>query len=103
MIWDKAFPARGGASVMEFHGLPDGGFVAGTSTGLAGYCRNMVLIKIAADGDILWQREYGTPDFEFLDGLAPTSDGGYIVLGSNGRSFFGFFNYMFLMKIDADE
>ena len=62
------------------------------------------LINVDEDGNQNWSYTYGSPD-EFADDFAqqvqPTSDGGYIVVGSSESSEFG--NYdVYLLKTDEN-
>ncbi len=112
-IWSKAFDSMIGTEPIDFRATPDGGFVVGSSTHsnnstssyfprTSWYCQNMVLTKLDGSGDITSEREYSTESISFLDAVAPTSDGGYIILGSRGREFFSSYSYMFLLKVDDD-
>lgn len=51
-------------------------------------------------GEILWQKTYGGTSYDKASGITPTSDGGFLILGST--SSFGKGNYdILLIKIDA--
>jgi hypothetical protein len=80
----------------------DGDLLGLKTTTDADYC----LIKMGADGAVLWTRVYGGPEDEIATGITKTSDGGYVLsgysrsdncfAGSNG----GFHDY-YLLKVDA--
>src|SRR5690606_38672090 len=44
------------------------------------------LIRLDADGNLLWQRCYGGTDVESANTLLATSDGGFLLLGGSGSS-----------------
>ena len=79
----------------------DGDLLGLKTTTDADYC----LIKMGADGAVLWTRVYGGPEDEIATGITKTSDGGYVLsgysrsdncfAGSNG----GFHDY-YLLKVD---
>ncbi len=50
-------------------------------------------------GQNLWQRTYGTPDDEYATSIFPTSDGGYIITGT--QSIVGSITQMYLLKTDS--
>lgn len=83
-IWSASYGGAGvdwGAAADE---LPDGFVVAGTtSTGtVGGY--DMTLIRTSASGAVLWQRYYGTADWDICNGMAVFNDGFLIVGVSYG-------------------
>jgi hypothetical protein len=56
---------------------PDGGaFLAGHIDS------DLLLCRCSAEGEIIWQKACGTSDIDRTTAVAPTSDGGVIVLGS---------------------
>jgi hypothetical protein len=62
--------------------LPDGGFaVAGEAAAPAGRGAPHVW-RLAGDGAVRWDRDYGGLDGELVTGLAATRDGGLVVVGS---------------------
>lgn len=112
--WDKAYEPTIGTEPIDFRATPDGGFVVGSSTysyemrpflfaRSAFYCQRIVLTQLDGNGDITQEREYGTESVSLLDAVAPTSDGGYIILGSRGQSYFSSWSFMFLLKVDGEE
>jgi len=114
VIWNKIFASEIGKEPINIRATPDGGFVVGSSTysyaensfyfpRSSWYCQNMVLTRLNRAGNVESEREFSTDSISTLVDLAPTSDGGYIILGSRGRSFFSSYGYMFLMKVDGEE
>ena len=83
--WEKSYSwdyNEEGISIVQ---APDGGFViAGTTHSFgpgAPDLGNPYLMKLDADGNMLWFHAYGTPLDEYMHGLALTPDGGYITCG----------------------
>lgn len=82
LLWSKTF---GGNNVDVFRSiriLPDSGFIiAGysNSAGHGGY--DGWLLRTDKDGDTLWTKYIGTPDWDFFYDVYPTWDGGFILAG----------------------
>jgi uncharacterized repeat protein (TIGR01451 family) len=76
----------GGGKVLQ---VDDGGYVVATSsmstdgdlTSNNGIFDFWVL-KLDAQGEIVWQHSYGGPETEYCNGIAATLDGGFILTGS---------------------
>lgn len=69
-----------GKSIVQ---LADSSFVAvgyTNSIGLGGY--DIYLIKTDKDGNELWHKTYGGPDWDFAYSLQATTDGGFIIGGT---------------------
>ena len=59
------------------------------------------LLKLTANGDIVWQKTYGGGAWDFANFVQQTSDGGYIVAG--GTSSFGAGEKdVWLLKLDEN-
>jgi hypothetical protein len=50
------------------------------SEGAGGY--DMWIIKVNADGELVWQRTYGGPDWDFAKQIIPHPSGGFLVCGN---------------------
>jgi hypothetical protein len=65
----------------------DGSYVIGGSTDSFGvFDRDFWLIKIDANGNLLWNRTYGGIDREIGDSHIETSDGGFAIIGRTYQS-----------------
>lgn len=64
----------------------------------------VLLVKLEPEnGDLIWEKIIeGNIRTKFAEGLAPTSDGGYIVAGYNSLSDFTAFNDVVLIKTDEN-
>lgn len=82
---------------------PDGGFVVAGSTGLYGNDRlrsDIYLIKLDADGNILWSRTYGNDDaFDDAFNISLSSENELLV---TGRYIVGGTFYCFFLKADEN-
>ncbi|MEM7394165.1 MAG: hypothetical protein AAF492_17640, partial [Verrucomicrobiota bacterium] len=98
LLWEQTY---GGGSSDELHAIaltPDGGFILGgdsySDTGgeKSENARGLTdcwLIRIDANGNVLWDRTYGGTSYEFCRDIKPIPGGGYFV-GASTLSPAGF-------------
>ena len=82
-LWTKTYGGSGDAGGAAIAAMADGGFVlAGwtTSTGAGG--KDFWTVRIDAAGAILWDKVFGGGQDDQATGVAATSDGGAIVVGT---------------------
>ena len=61
---------------------PDGGYiVAGTTRTFSVGIDDLWVLKLRPDGTVEWERTYGGNDWEVMNSIQQTGDGGYIVAG----------------------
>ncbi|WP_185273972.1 T9SS type A sorting domain-containing protein [Adhaeribacter swui] len=94
-IWDKTYGGSGSDAFESIKPTNDGGFIlAGTSyspvsgdkTGVAGGSGDYWVIKLNADGSKQWDKTFGGDNYDALQSVQQTLDGGYIL---GGYSFSG--------------
>jgi len=92
-LWEKGYAVRQ---------TPDGGYiVAGFTASFGAGAYDVYLIKVDADGNLLWDRTYGGTSYEGAYAAQITSDGGYVLAGWTS-SFGSGGDDMYLVKTDAD-
>lgn len=101
-IWTRTYGGIGyewGAFVQQ---TADGGYVITGQTpafGAGGF--DVYLVKINVNGNIIWAKTYGEIGSEYGSALQQTTDGGYIITGSNDNTFgFGASDF-YLIKTDS--
>jgi len=83
----------------------DGGYIV---TGWIWYSngirnQDILILKLASDGNIEWQRTYGGSNYDKAFSIQQTSDGGYIVAGHTTSTSFGAGGYDFwILKLDSN-
>ena len=100
--WAKTFGGSSEETARCIIPTSDGGFaVAGwTFSAGAGRC-DVLVLKLAADGNLQWARTFGGVDDERGFSIVETSDGGYAVAGHT--TSFGVGSYDFLiLKLTSD-
>ena len=82
MIWDKTFGGNGYETASEVLQTTDNSYVVFGYTDSFGIGnRDMWLIKIDSDGNILWNKTYGGSNDDQGYSIKQTIDGGYILAG----------------------
>ncbi|MCC6726468.1 MAG: gliding motility-associated C-terminal domain-containing protein [Saprospiraceae bacterium] len=113
ILWKKAYGGSLNERVESIQPTSDGGYI------LAGYSQSnngdltdnhgefdYWVLKIDADGNLIWQRNLGGSLSEYAFDAVQTTDGGYLVAGSSFSSDFdltgnnGFYDY-WIAKLDA--
>jgi hypothetical protein len=98
VLWQQTIGGNNDDQLSVVLPTPDGGFIVGGSSfsGISGdktepneSSSDYWILKLDADGDILWQRNYGSNGSEVLTSLQLTSDGGYMIGGISGGNISG--------------
>jgi hypothetical protein len=99
--WAKTYEVRDFEYAYSVQQTSDGGYiVAGLTTHFRGNL-DILLIRTDANGNIIWAKTYEGTDYEYVNSVQQTSDGGYIVAGLTG-SFGAGEGDIFLIKTDAN-
>jgi len=84
------------------HQTSDGGYIVAGSTYSFGVdSGDIFLIKMDANGNVIWAKTYGGINDDVASSVQQTSDGGYIVAGYTD-SFGAGYDDIFLIKTDAN-
>jgi hypothetical protein len=100
-LWSKIYGEQNGTSV---HQTPDNGYIiSGTSGDLGANRTDACLIKTDSLGNVNWSKAFGSENYDNGTDAEPTSDGGYVLMGSFGMTNGGFVNEKFyLIKTDQN-
>ncbi|WDF48081.1 T9SS type A sorting domain-containing protein [Chryseobacterium sp. KACC 21268] len=87
--WQKAFGGSGSEEAYTIRQTSDGGYIIGGWTGSTDgditdkryYGFDFWVIKISSIGEIQWQKTFGGNNYEYVEDIHQTTDGGYIVAG----------------------
>lgn len=100
--WQKAFGGGGTDQAWSIQTTADGGYVIGGATESFGAGdSDGWIVKLRADGSVLWQRTVGGEDTDVACSVRPTSDGGVIAVDSTA-SFGGGGDDFLVVKLDAE-
>ncbi|MGD0626587.1 MAG: serine/threonine protein kinase, partial [Thermodesulfobacteriota bacterium] len=75
--------------------------VAGGTTPASSTVSDVFLLKLDANGGVVWQKTYGEINDDVAYSVQQTSDGGYIVAGKSS-SFGNFFGDMWVLKVKSN-
>lgn len=113
VIWQNMYGGSGDEMVTSIQQTNDGGYVvagSSTSTDISGTDINgtsdAYVIKLGAEGNVVWERMYGGSGGDAITSIQQTTDGGYIAAGnSNSTDISGVTNNggidAYLLKFDG--
>jgi len=90
LLWQKHLGGYANDQLFDMQPTPDGGFVlGGASSSAPGRTKtsphygedDFWVVRLDAEGEVLWDRSYGGALFDAVYGLQATPEGGYIVGG----------------------
>ena len=100
-LWTRLYGGSGQESGKYIQQTSDGGFIAaGEINHYGGQLTDMWLVRLQANGDTLWTRNYGGPWHDHASICRQTSDGGYVVGGTTTIDASWSTQY-FIVKTDA--
>jgi uncharacterized delta-60 repeat protein len=99
-MWTRDCGGSGWDEASSVQQTTDGGYiVAGSTFYITPNDYDLYLVKTNAQGDTLWTRTYGGGGYDFARSVQQTTDGGYIVVGS--ERFAGFNDDVYLVKTNS--
>lgn len=101
-IWTKTYGGSNADYAFRIFKTEDNAWlISGYSESLTG-SRDVYLVKIDSDGNLLWEDYYGNNlDNEYMYGGNPTADGGFIFAGKNDK-YYGSDDDMFVLKLGPE-
>jgi hypothetical protein len=103
--WVRTYGGSGFEQPCSIRQTGDGGFAFVASTSSFGMGSSDIwLVKLTADGDITWEKTYGTDQTEYACSMDTTLDGGFIIsasdsyIGASDREF----SRILIIKTDSD-
>lgn len=98
-LWTKQYGGIDGESAEGVRETPDGGFiVAGLTNSYGAGSSDFYVLRTDSNGDTLWTRTYGGPDYDAAYGMDLAHGGGYVITGVHQDS--GGDSDIYLVRID---
>jgi len=102
LVWDKTYGGNKDEQASSMVKTPDGGYLLVGNTRSFGdaLSTDVYIIKVSADGSIVWEKTYGGSGGESPSKVIRTNDGNYVIVGNTASFGAGSFDAYFL-KIDG--
>lgn len=101
VMWQKRYGGAGYDAAHSIQQTSDGGFiVAGFTDSYGAGLRDAWILKLDANGNVIWQRTYGGSGTDEVYTIQQTTDGGFIVAGHTDSSGAGGGD-VWILKLDA--
>jgi hypothetical protein len=98
--WSNSYGGVGSDSGRAIAETSDGGYIVAGKTASFGLENDdFWVLRLESNGNVLWEKSYGTSASEEAYSMKETSDGGYVVVGST-FSFDGTSKDVWLLKLD---
>lgn len=99
IIWAKKIEGTGDEVINKIRPTSDGNYIAtGFTTSYGAGGKDLLLMKLDANGNILWSKTFGTVKNEIGWDVRQTTDGGYIIIGEFGKSTSTLEGSIYLLK-----
>lgn len=84
-VWSNIYPGEWQSECYDIQSTPDGGFLlTGTESSFT-TDTDFLIIKLNADGNLLWKKIYGTDHAEIGYNIKQLNDGGFIFAGMSSQ------------------
>ncbi|MDJ0755276.1 MAG: right-handed parallel beta-helix repeat-containing protein [Ardenticatenaceae bacterium] len=97
--WLKTYSTNGNDEFRVIQETADGGFIVAGDTSVLGTGRDVLILKLQADGTVVWQNTYGGGNDDEASAVQQTADGGFIVTGTTAS--FGA-NNAWVLKLNSN-
>ena len=102
LIWDRYFGGRATDWASAIVETSDGGLVMAAYTqATTEDAYDFWVIKVDANGELVWERQFGGPATDWASAIAETNDGGLVVVGHTESKGAGDAD-MWIIKLSAD-
>ena len=102
IVWQKIYGSETWDEVWSMCGTPDGGAVlAGATQGFGAGLYDFWVLKLDAEGNVLWQKAVGGIYNDHAKGVEATADGGFVITGETWSSGAGNEDIL-LVKLDGE-
>ncbi len=82
LIWKKQIGGSKNEQAIKIKLLSDGYLIAGHTKSIGNGNQDFYLIKTDFEGNLVWERSYGTENLEYCTDVIVTPDGGFLLIGT---------------------
>ena len=101
VTWEKTYSGTVYSHASAVQQTTDGGYiVAGYTNSIDAASNDAWLLKLDGSGNVTWEKTYGGTEYEYVQSVQQTTDGGYIVAGET-ESFGAGMRDAWLLKLDG--
>ena len=101
LLWQKTFGESGYDRASSIQQTIEGGYiVAGYTDSFGAGYTDVYILKLDANGNLVWQKIYGGSDYDYVYSIQQTNDGGYIAAGLTASFGAGYYD-AYVLKLDA--
>jgi len=102
-IWSNIYPGSWQSECYDIQATSDGGFIlTGTETSFT-TDGDLLIIKLDANGNLIWKKIYGTVDAEQGESIQQLQDSGYIIAGMSSHGAGGYDMYVVRTNSTGDS
>jgi hypothetical protein len=84
-IWSNIYPGSWQSECYEIQATPDGGFILTGTESSYETDTDLLIIKLDANGTLIWKKIYGTIDADQGESIQQLSDGGFLIAGMSAH------------------
>ncbi len=101
IVWEMTYGGDALDQGLYLEKTSDGGyFILGETDSMGAGERDLYLVRITAEGELLWEKTVGGPETEWAKDLIPMADGGFLLLGETD-SYNDDFD-VYVVRVDGD-
>lgn len=102
-LWSNIYEGAWQSECYDIQATPDGGFILTGTESSFDTDTDLLLMKLNANGDLLWKKIYGTVEAEQGEFMQQLQDGGYIIAGMSSHGAGGYDMYLVRTNSEGDS
>ena len=101
VIWARVFPALRANQAGTVGLFPDGSFLVAANSSAYGQLGYAWAAKLSENGDVIWEKVYGSANFPSISAVLPLADGSFLLAGGQPISDTGSTGWALLADADG--
>lgn len=104
LVWETTYGGDSHDQGLYLEKTADGGYlVLGETESMGAGNRDLYLLKIDAQGELVWERTFGGAETEWAKDMIPLADGGFLLLGETDSYNQDFDVYVVRLDVGGEE